>query len=120
MEITIFKDIKDTAQPFYRDVSKILERIQEGASQDIVRSIRVEKDKEIRDKLKQSLPAVCFSGKFSKRNDSSLLEHSGLRYQQRQILINNFLIHYNYTMIVNILIYHVRMFQEYVMNLMIL
>ena len=78
MEITIFKDIKDTAQPFYRDVSKILERIQEGASQDIVRSIRVEKDKEIRNKLKQSLPAVCFSGKFSKRNDSSLLEHSGL------------------------------------------
>ena len=78
MEITIFKDIKDTAQPFYRDVSKILERIQEGASKDIVRSIREEKDKEIRNKLKQSLPAVCFSGKFSKRNDSSLLEHSGL------------------------------------------
>ena len=78
MEITIFKDIKDTAQPFYRDVSKILERIQEGSSQDIVRSIRGEKDKEVRNKLKQSLPAICFSGKFTKRNDASLVEHSGI------------------------------------------
>jgi hypothetical protein len=78
MEITIFKDIKDTSQPFYRDVSKILERIKEGASQEIVRSIRSEKDKSIRNELKQSLPAICFSGKFTKRNDASLSEHSGL------------------------------------------
>ena len=78
MEITIFKDIKETSQPFYRDVSKILERIREGSSQDIVKSIRGEKDKEKRNELKQSLPAICFSGKFTKRNDSSLSQHSGL------------------------------------------
>ena len=78
MEITIFKDIKDTSQPFYRDVSHILERIKEGSSQDIVRSIRSEKDKGKRNELKQSLPAICFSGKFTKRNDSSLSQHSGL------------------------------------------
>ena len=77
MEITIFKDIKDTSQPFYRDVSVILERIKEGASQEIVRAIRSEKDKEKRNQLKQTLPAICFSGKFTKRNDSSLVEHSG-------------------------------------------
>ena len=78
MEITIFKDIKDTAQPFYRDVSIIIDRIKQGASQDIVRAIRTESDKEARNKLKQSLPAICFSGKFTKRNDSSITEHSGL------------------------------------------
>ena len=78
MEITIFKDIKDTAQPFYRDVDKIIDRIREGASQEIVRAIRLEKDKEIRNQLKQSLPAICFSGKFTKRNDSSITKHSGL------------------------------------------
>ena len=78
MEITIFKDIKDTSQPFYRDVSHITQRIKEGASQDIVRSIRAEKDKSIRNQLKQSLPAICFSGKFTKRNDASIIEHSGL------------------------------------------
>ena len=78
MDITIFKDIKDTAQPFYRDVSIIIDRIKQGASQDIVRAIRTESDKEARNKLKQSLPAICFSGKFTKRNDSSITEHSGL------------------------------------------
>ena len=34
MEITIFKDIKDTAQPFYRDVNTIIERIREGSSKE--------------------------------------------------------------------------------------
>jgi len=37
MEITIFKDIKDTAQPFFRDVAIILDRIKDGASRDIVK-----------------------------------------------------------------------------------
>lgn len=78
MEITIFKDIKDTAQPFYRDVSIILDRIKQGASQEIVRAIRSEGDKEKRNLIKQSLPAICFSGKFTKRNDSALSLHSGL------------------------------------------
>jgi len=78
MEVTIFKDIKDTSQPFFRDVQKIIERIRNGASKDIVRSIRLQSDKEKRNELKQKLPAICFSGKFNKRNDSSILEHSGL------------------------------------------
>ena len=78
MEVTIFKDIKDTAQPFYRDVEKIIDRIRDGSSQDIVRSIRSESDKEKRNELKQKLPAICFSGKFTKRNDASLIEHSGV------------------------------------------
>ena len=78
MEITIFKDIKDTSQPFYKDVNIIIERIREGSSKEIVRSIRLEKDKEKRNQLKQSLPAICFSGKFTKRNDASLVSHSGL------------------------------------------
>tara|TARA_R100000781_G_scaffold24008_3_gene17744 strand:+ start:11692 stop:14103 length:2412 start_codon:yes stop_codon:yes gene_type:complete len=78
MEITIFKDIKNTSQPFYREVEVVLKRIQEGASKDTVKSIRQEKDKSERNVIKQSLPAICFSGQFTKRNDSSLSEHSGL------------------------------------------
>ncbi len=78
MEITIFKDIKDTSQPFYRDVDVIIERIRDGASKDIIKAIRSEKDKEKRDLLKQQLPAICFSGIFTKRNDKSLTQHSGL------------------------------------------
>ena len=78
MEITIFKDIKETAQPFFRNVEVILKRIQEGSSKDLVKRIRSEKDKEKRNLLKQQLPAICFSGTFNKRNDTSLQQHSGL------------------------------------------
>tara|TARA_R100001510_G_scaffold37753_1_gene34087 strand:- start:1676 stop:4084 length:2409 start_codon:yes stop_codon:yes gene_type:complete len=76
--ITIFKDIKTTSQPFYRDVHVILNRIREGSSKDLVKKIRAEKDKNQRNTYKQGLPAVCFSGKFTKRSDNSLEEHSGL------------------------------------------
>jgi len=78
MTITIFKDIKSTNQPFYREVGVILKRIREGSSKDLVKKIRAEKDKSQRNIYKQSLPAVCFSGKFTKRSDTSLEEHSGL------------------------------------------
>jgi hypothetical protein len=43
----------------------------------LVKKIRAEKDKTQRNKLKQSLPAICFSGRFTKRNDNSLVQHSG-------------------------------------------
>ena len=32
MQITIFKDIKETSQPFYRNVEIIIKRIREGSS----------------------------------------------------------------------------------------
>ena len=78
MEITIFKDIKDTSQPFYRNVGLVLERIEKGNSKEIVKKIRSKKNKEERNDLKKQLPAICFSGNFTKRNDASLTEHSGL------------------------------------------
>jgi hypothetical protein len=78
MQITIFKDIKDTSQPFYRNVMVVLERIEQGNSKDIVKKIRLTKNKEERNDLKKQLPAICFSGNFTKRNDASLTEHSGL------------------------------------------
>ena len=78
MDITIFKDIKETAQPFYRDADIILDRVRDGSSKEIIKKIRSEKDKEKINLLKQQLPAICFSGKFTKRNDNSLSQHSGL------------------------------------------
>ena len=66
MEITIFKDIKNTSQPFYREVEVVLKRIQEGASKDLVKRIRQESDKSKRNVIKQLLPAICFSGQFTK------------------------------------------------------
>jgi len=41
--VTIFKNIRETATPFHKDVHVILDRIKEGASKDIVKNIRSEK-----------------------------------------------------------------------------
>ena len=76
--ITIFKSIKDTSTPFHRPLNSILARIQDGKSKELVKEIRKEKDKDKRNQLKQKLPAICFSGTFTKRNDNSINEHSGL------------------------------------------
>ena len=79
-DITIFKDIKETDTPFFRDVRLILNRIKEGteSTKDLVKRIRLEKRKPERQELKKLLPAICFSGTFNKRTDASLIQHSGL------------------------------------------
>ena len=76
--ITIFKNIKDTQQPFYRDCMVVLNRIKIGSSKVLVNKIRLCEDKDNINKLKQELPAICFSGKFNKRNDKSIVSYSGL------------------------------------------
>tara|TARA_Y100001937_G_scaffold99050_1_gene135265 strand:+ start:486 stop:2891 length:2406 start_codon:yes stop_codon:yes gene_type:complete len=76
--VTIFKDIQTITEPFYRPVEFILNRIKEGASSELVKSIRKETDKEKRNELKKRLPSIVFQGKFSKRSDVALIESSGL------------------------------------------
>jgi len=76
--ITIFRNIKETDTPFHRPVKEILDRIKDGASKELVKKIRLEQRKAERNELKKELPAVCFSGIFNKRNDSSIQQHSGL------------------------------------------
>ena len=78
--VTIFQNIHDTDTPFFRDVNVILERIKDGsgATKDIVKRIRLEKNKSERNEMKKQLPAICFSGKFNKRADSAIIEHSGI------------------------------------------
>ena len=76
--ITIFKNIKETSTPFFRDVFFVLDRIRDGKHKELINSIRNESDKTKRNNLKKNLPAICFSGKFNKRSDDSIIEHSGL------------------------------------------
>ena len=76
--VTIFKNIKETQAPFFKDIGYILDRIRDGSSKELVKNIRKEQDKAARNELKKNLPAICFSGKFNKRSDASILEHSGL------------------------------------------
>ena len=75
--ITYFKSISDTSSPFYRDINVALDRIRSGKSKDIVELVRSETNKDMRNEKKKLLPAICFSGTFSKRADNSIVDHSG-------------------------------------------
>ena len=75
--VTIFKNIKEVNTPFHKEIGFVLERIKTGASKDRIKDIRKCKDKAKRQELKKELPAICFSGKFNKRNSESIEEHSG-------------------------------------------
>lgn len=78
MEITYFKSVNDTGMPYHVPIETAIERIRTGKSKNIVENVRKELDKTKRNVVKKQLPAICFSGKFSQRNDNSLMQHSGL------------------------------------------
>jgi len=78
MQVTIYKNIRETSAGFVRDVDYVFSRIKNGKSKDLVEKIRKEKEaKNIAD-LKKMLPSICFSGTFKARNDLGLIRHSGL------------------------------------------
>ena len=76
--ITYFKTINDTDKPYHIDIYRAIDRIRDGSSKDLIGKVRLEGDKDGRNSLKKLLPAICFSGTFSKRLDSSIIEHSGI------------------------------------------
>lgn len=78
MTVTIFKKLRETTAPFYRDVFSILDRVKTGRSKDLVELIRSQPTKELADSYKNELPAICFGGTFNTRKDSELIESSGI------------------------------------------
>lgn len=61
------------------DINQLIETIKYGYLKEEISTLRNEKDKNKRSKLKQvSLPTVTLSGTFTLRNKKSLIEHSGL------------------------------------------
>ena len=76
--VTIFKKATDVNNPYHVQVSVIVDRIRNGKDKVITDMLRMEPDIEKRKKIKLALPAICFSGIFSKREDAGLVRHSGL------------------------------------------
>ena len=76
--ITYFKTINETDKPYHIDIDRAIDRIRDGSSKELIGKVRLEGDKDSRNKLKKQLPAICFSGTFSDRRDSSIIEHSGI------------------------------------------
>ncbi len=95
MQVTIFKDIKDSNNPNYIPLGRALERIKSGPSKEKVLSIRtmIEDGEDFTD-IKKSLPLILFSassvkeimikkrdgtGEYpSSRADESVVGHSGV------------------------------------------
>ncbi len=77
-EITVFKNAREIAVPYYVDVNVVLQRIKTCHSQNQINKIRQESDDKKKKALKRALPSIIFAGKFSKREDKAMLSHSGL------------------------------------------
>lgn len=74
IKITVFKDLfKSNDIPYIVPLEKVLNRIKVGKSKHLIDEIRDGKQE-----LKNSLPAILFSGEFEKREDSGIKKHSGL------------------------------------------
>jgi hypothetical protein len=91
MVVSVFKDLyKSKDVPFHVPIEKIIKRIKQGASKELVESIR-NGNKENKNKL----PCILFSGIFNERNSNSLKEHSGLmvmdfdKYPNNETMFNH-------------------------------
>lgn len=76
-KITVFKTIDSDSQSQYFEIDEVLDRIKRGNNRHLIEQIRAETNKQKRDSLKKRLFWICFSGEFTKRNNESMVSHSG-------------------------------------------
>ena len=73
MKISVFRDLlKSKEVPFIVPIEKVVDRIRDGKSKDLIERIRKGED------LKKQLPCILFAGEFTERNSNGLVNHSGL------------------------------------------
>ena len=77
-KVSIFKDVRDTSNPFNKSVFYALDRIKTGKSKKTNLEIRSKETKEEQNLIKKSLPGVCFNGTFFNRSIKGLNKKSGL------------------------------------------
>lgn len=75
--VTVFANIRDVQNPFFKDIDEVLTDIKNGSNKKDIDHLRKIKDKDKRNKLKSNLKSICFSGKFSYRSAKNCIEHSG-------------------------------------------
>lgn len=76
---SVFKDLlktKDT--PYLVDLTKIVNRIKQGKSIEIIKRVREASTKKEADAIKKELPCILFAGEFAQRNGNGLIKHTGL------------------------------------------
>lgn len=72
-QVTIFKSVFDTNNPYIRSLDFVLNRIRNGDVKEQVKRYRTHK----REQDKKQLSGVCFNGTFNKRDAKGLIELSG-------------------------------------------
>lgn len=75
--ITVFANVHDVENPFYKEIDDVLNDIKTGSNKTYIEKIRKESDKEKRNLLKKNLKSICFSGEFSYRSAKNCIKHSG-------------------------------------------
>lgn len=76
--VTVFKNLFDN-KPFYATDDTLFEKIKNGGkNNDLIKQIRETSDKEARNELKKQLAVILWSGKFSARKASALVEYNHL------------------------------------------
>ena len=75
--VTIFANIKDVQNPFYRNIEDVLNDIRLESNKNQITLIRETANKDDRNELKTKLRSICFSGEFSYRSARNCVKHSG-------------------------------------------
>lgn len=63
--------------PFYKEVDEVLLSFKDGSNKERIAIVRNETNKDKRNKIKEGLKSVCFSGEFSQRSAKNIIRHSG-------------------------------------------
>jgi VirE N-terminal domain/Primase C terminal 2 (PriCT-2) len=79
MKVSFYKNIADTTSKEVVTIPAFLKAITNGKYKKIIETLRQAQDKETQRNLKKQLPNITASGTFTKRVDSSLIAHSGLK-----------------------------------------
>ena len=95
-KFSVFKDLlktKDT--PYLVDLTKIVNRIKQGKSIEIINRVRSAKTKNEADAIKQELPCILFAGEFTERRGNALVKASGLmcldfdKYENDEVMLRH-------------------------------
>ena len=75
--VTVFAHVRDTENPFYKDINEVLLSFKDGSNKEKINFIRTIPEKKERNIEKAKLKSICFSGEFSRRAIKNIINHSG-------------------------------------------
>ena len=75
--VTVFAHVREVENPFYKDILDVLNSFKDNTYKEQIEAIRNIEDKKLRNKEKEKLKSICFSGEFSRRAAKNIIKHSG-------------------------------------------